>query len=76
MRLEQIERELKKSPDFQPYIIAKARHDRTRMRGLLMEIPHFRRWRSLTGSEAHARRWQAGVHHNDRAASAARCAAQ
>ena len=31
-KLEQIERELKKSPDFELYIIAKSRKDRARMR--------------------------------------------
>ena len=47
-KLEQIERELKKSPDFQLYVIAKSRKDRARMRRVLMQIPHFRLWRLLT----------------------------
>ena len=47
-KLEQIERELKKSPDFQLYVIAKSRKDRARMRRVLMQIPHFKLWRLLT----------------------------
>jgi len=43
-KLEQIERELNKSPDFQLYIVARSGKDRARMRRVLMEIPHFRPW--------------------------------
>jgi hypothetical protein len=55
-KLEQIERELKKSPDFQLYMIAKTQHDRARMRRVLMKIPLFRLWRILTNSVKRARR--------------------
>jgi hypothetical protein len=55
-KLEQIERELKKSPDFQLYMIAKTQNDRARMRRVLMEIPLFRLWRILTTSVKRARR--------------------
>jgi hypothetical protein len=55
-KLDQIERELKKSPDFQLYIIARPGKDRARMRRVLMQIPHFRLWRVLTNSVARARR--------------------
>jgi hypothetical protein len=57
-KLEQIERELKKSPDFQLYILAKSRKDRARMRRILMEIPQFRLWRALTWATARARHRQ------------------
>jgi hypothetical protein len=46
-KLRQIERELKKSPDFQLYIIAKSQGDRARMKRVLMQIPNFRLWRVL-----------------------------
>jgi hypothetical protein len=46
----QIELELKKSPDFQLYLIAKSHSDRARMKHLLMEIPHFRLWRVLANA--------------------------
>ena len=49
-KLEQVERELKKCPDFQLYLVAKSRKDRARMKRLLMEIPKFRIWRILTNS--------------------------
>jgi hypothetical protein len=55
-KLEQIERELKKYPDFQLYLVAKSRKDRARMKRLLMEIPKFRLWRILTKSLEQARR--------------------
>ena len=45
---EQIERELKKCPDFQLYLATKSGRDRARMERLLMEIPTFRVWRTLT----------------------------
>jgi hypothetical protein len=37
VRREQLERELKKCPDFQLYLITEARGDRARMEHLLME---------------------------------------
>jgi hypothetical protein len=51
-RCEQLERQLKKSPDFQLYLITKAPNDRARMERLLMEDPGFRLWRVLTNSIA------------------------
>jgi hypothetical protein len=66
-KLEQIERELTKSPDFQLYLIARSPKHRARMERLLMEIPHFRLWRILINSVRHARppsrekRWRIGV---------------
>jgi hypothetical protein len=54
MKRDEIEMELKKSPDFQLYLITKSRADRARMEKLLMEIPSFKLWRALTSSiEAH-----------------------
>jgi hypothetical protein len=47
---ERIERELKKCPDFQLYLIAKSRKDLARMERLLMQIPMFRIWRTLANS--------------------------
>jgi hypothetical protein len=51
-RREQLERKLKKSPDFQLYLITKTPNDRARMERLLMEDPSFRLWRVLTNSIA------------------------
>jgi len=48
----QLERELKKCPDFQLYLITKAANDRARMERVLMENPAFRLWRLLTNSLA------------------------
>jgi hypothetical protein len=53
---EQLERELRKSPDFQLYLVVKSRNGRARMESLLMEIPAFRLWRTLTNSIELARR--------------------
>jgi hypothetical protein len=61
-KLEQIERELRKLPDFQLYLIAKSRKDRARMSRVLMEIPNFRLWRSLRSSVTRTRRGQLGIH--------------
>jgi hypothetical protein len=47
---EQIERELKKCPDFQLYPLAKSPKARARMERMLMNIPTFRLWRTLTKS--------------------------
>jgi hypothetical protein len=49
-KLDEIERELNKHPDFQFYLLAKSPKDRTRMKRLLMNIPIFRLWRTLTVS--------------------------
>jgi hypothetical protein len=44
----EIEHELKKSPDFQLYMLTAARHDRERMKRLLEKLPAFRMWRRLS----------------------------
>lgn len=49
-KLREIERELGKYPDFQLYLIAKTRQDRTRMERVLMGIPDFALWRKLRDS--------------------------
>ncbi len=49
-KLEQIESELKKSPDFQLYLLTRAPKDRARMERVLLQVPSFRLWRSLTQS--------------------------
>ena len=51
-RCEQLEHKLKKSTDFQLYLITKTPNDRARMERLLMEDPGFRLWRVLTNSIA------------------------
>jgi hypothetical protein len=45
---EEIEDELRKSPDFQLYMLTAARHDRERMERLLEKLPAFRVWRRLS----------------------------
>jgi hypothetical protein len=45
---EEIEHELKKSPDFQLYRLTAAHHDRERMARLLEKLPAFRIWRRLS----------------------------
>jgi hypothetical protein len=45
---EELEYELKKSPDFQLYMLTAARHDRERMERLLEKLPAFRMWRRLS----------------------------
>jgi hypothetical protein len=49
-KCEQLERELGRSPDFQLYLLTKSRLDRARMESVLMEIPQFVLWRTLTRS--------------------------
>ena len=56
VKCEQLERELKRSPDFQLYLLAESPRDRARMESLLMEIPQFALWHILTGSIERARR--------------------
>jgi hypothetical protein len=46
-KCEELERELKKSPDFHLYLLTKSRKDRKRMERVLMTIPTFRLWRAL-----------------------------
>ena len=48
-KCEQLERELRRSPDFQLYLL-KSRSDRACMEAVLMEIPQFALWRTLTNS--------------------------
>jgi hypothetical protein len=40
-----IEKELRKLPDFQLYMLTTAAHDRERMERLLAKLPAFRAWR-------------------------------
>jgi len=47
---EELERELKKCPDFQLYLMTTSPSDRARMERLLLEIPIFRLWHLLTNS--------------------------
>jgi hypothetical protein len=49
---DRLERELKKCPDFQLYLITEAPKDRARMERVLMKNPAFRLWRLLTDSIA------------------------
>ena len=58
---EQIERELRKSPDFQLYLVATSRKDQARMECLLMEIPAFKLWRTLTNSIERASQVGVGI---------------
>jgi hypothetical protein len=59
----QIERELRKCPDFQLYLITKSANDRARMERVLMLDPNFRLWRALTSSieQAHGHSAIAGT---------------
>jgi hypothetical protein len=43
----QLERELKRCPDFQLYLLTESHRDRARMESVLMEIPQFALWRTL-----------------------------
>jgi hypothetical protein len=49
-KCDEIERELRKSPDFHLYILTTSRNDRARMERLLMEIPEFELWHTLMKS--------------------------
>jgi hypothetical protein len=55
-KCEQLERELRRSPDFQLYLLTKSRPDQARMEAVLMEIPQFALWRTLISSVERARR--------------------
>ena len=48
LKCEQLERELRRSPDFQLYLLTESLSDRARMESVLMEIPQFAVWRALT----------------------------
>jgi len=50
-KCEELERELKRSPDFQLYLLTQSRSDRARMERLLIEIPMFALWLTLHRSE-------------------------
>ena len=50
LKCDQLERELRRSPDFQLYLITESPSDRARMESVLMEIPQFALWRTLTKS--------------------------
>jgi hypothetical protein len=55
-KCEQLECDLRRSPDFQLYLLTKSRPDRARMENTLMEIPQFMLWHTLTRSvENHLR---------------------
>ena len=56
LKSEQLERELRRSPDFQLYLLTECLSDRARMESVLMEIPQFALWRTLTKSVKRARR--------------------
>ena len=49
-KCEQLERELRRSPDFHLYLLTKSLRDRARMESVLMDIPQFALWRTLTRS--------------------------
>jgi hypothetical protein len=51
-KCEQLERELRKCPDFQLYLLSKSRIERARMERVLMQIPSFRLWHYLMNSIA------------------------
>jgi hypothetical protein len=56
VKCEKLESDLRKSPDFQLYLLTESRRDRARMESVLMEIPQFALWRTLTRSVRSARR--------------------
>jgi hypothetical protein len=49
-KCERLERELRKCPDFQLYLLSKSRKDRARMELVLMQIPSFKLWHLLMNS--------------------------
>ena len=49
-KCEELERELKRSPDFQLYLLTQSRSDRARMESVLIEIPKFALWLTLARS--------------------------
>ena len=49
-KCEQLERELRRSPDFHLYLLTKSLGDRARMESVLMEVPQFALWRTLRRS--------------------------
>jgi hypothetical protein len=51
-KLEEIEHQLRKDPDFQLYLLAKTEQDRTRMEASLINIPAFSMWHKLHNSMA------------------------
>ena len=53
-KLEEIERELRKLPDFHLYLLAKTETERARMEAILIKIPAFDLWHKLRNSVARA----------------------
>lgn len=53
-KIDEIERELRKCPDFQLYLIASNPQDRLRMERVLLAIPNFKLWLTLSKSIAAA----------------------
>jgi hypothetical protein len=51
-KLQQLERELGKHPDFQFYLLAKTKQDQTRMEAILVSIPAFELWHKLRNAIA------------------------
>jgi hypothetical protein len=51
-KLDEIERELKKLPDFHLYLLARTDKERARMEAILIRIPAFELWRKLRNSIA------------------------
>jgi hypothetical protein len=66
IQCEEIEYELKKSPDFQLYMLTATRQDRERMERLLEKLPAFRMWRRLS-QRIEAPRQPARAAYQDRA---------
>jgi hypothetical protein len=55
-RCEELEARLRRSPDFQLYLITKGRRERARMERWLMEIPEFKLWHMLANTIRRAQR--------------------
>lgn len=49
-KVAELERELKKCPDFHLYLVTKTLRDRERMKRILLEIPIFKLWLALSDS--------------------------
>src|SRR4051794_21150767 len=56
LRSKELETELRKSPDFQLYLITKAAKERVRMEHLLLQIPEFKLWHLLRSTIRKANR--------------------
>lgn len=53
-KIDEIERELRKCPDFQLYLVVNSPQDRLRMERVLSSIPTFKLWLTLRNSIAAA----------------------